>query len=84
MRPLVPTIAEVRVDGIRPRKPNADWPGESRFSDFGYQYRPHVRFRPGETGKGSKARALPWTRQGHSPWNQSVGVCSIRSELPSP
>jgi len=39
--------------------------------------RPHVRFRSGETGKGSKARALPWTRQGHSPWNQSVGVCSI-------
>jgi hypothetical protein len=39
--------------------------------------RPHVRFRLGATGKGSKARALPWTRQGHSPWNQSVGVCSI-------
>jgi hypothetical protein len=30
--------------------------------------RPHVRFRRGETGKGRKARALPWTRQGHSPW----------------
>ena len=32
---------------------------------------------PGEPGKGSKARALPWTRQGHSPWNQPVGVCGI-------
>jgi hypothetical protein len=31
---------------------------------------------PGEPGKGSKARALPWTRQGHSPWNQSVGDCT--------
>jgi hypothetical protein len=32
--------------------------------------RPHVRFWPGGTREGSKARALPWTRQGHSPWNQ--------------
>jgi Transposase zinc-ribbon domain len=39
--------------------------------------RPHVRFRRGETGKGRKAKALPWTRQGHSPWNQSGGACSI-------
>ena len=36
--------------------------------------RPHVRFRPGVIlGKEVKARALPWTRQGHSPWNQPVG-----------
>jgi hypothetical protein len=39
--------------------------------------RPHVRFRSGEPGKGSKARAPPWTRQGRSPWNQPVGVCGI-------
>ena len=46
--------------------------------------RPHVRFRPGETGKGRKARALPWTRQGRSPWNPSVGVCCIGLTPPSP
>jgi hypothetical protein len=39
--------------------------------------RPHVRFRSGAPGKGSMARALPWTRQGRSPWNQPVDVCSI-------
>jgi hypothetical protein len=32
---------------------------------------------PGEPGKESKARALPWTRQGRSPWNQPVGICGI-------
>jgi hypothetical protein len=25
---------------------------------------------PGNRVKGSKTRALPWTRQGPSPWNQ--------------
>ena len=39
---------------------------------------------PGEPGKGSKARALPWTRQGRSPWNQSVRCLRPRPELPSP
>jgi hypothetical protein len=28
---------------------------------------------PGEPGKEVRPRALPWTRQGHSPWNQSGG-----------
>ena len=39
---------------------------------------------PGNPGKGSKARALPWTRQGHSPWNQPVGGCSIGLSSLSP
>jgi hypothetical protein len=46
-------------------------------SPCGAHDRPHVRFRSGEPGKGSEARALPWTRQGQSPWNQPVGVCCI-------
>jgi hypothetical protein len=32
----------------------------------------------GTYGREVKARALPWTRQGQSPWNQPVGVCNIR------
>jgi hypothetical protein len=40
--------------------------------------RPHVRFLPGVIlGREVKARALPWTRQGHSPWNQPVGDNTI-------
>src|SRR5208337_410628 len=36
--------------------------------------RPHVRFLPGVIlGREAKARGPPWTRQGHSPWNQPVG-----------
>ena len=36
---------------------------------------------PGNRVKGSKARALPWTRQGRSPWNQSAGICGSLSSL---
>jgi hypothetical protein len=39
-----------------------------------WRKRPHVRFRPRGTREGSKARALPWTRQGRSPWNHLLGV----------
>jgi len=34
----------------------------------------------GESGKESKTRALPWTRQGQSPWNQPVDVCKHRPD----
>ena|SRR5208283_2010293 len=38
---------------------------------------------PREPGKESRARALAWTRQGRSPWNQPVGICGIGlSSLP--
>ena len=33
---------------------------------------------PRQAGEASKARALPWTRQGHSPWNQTIKVFGVK------
>jgi hypothetical protein len=45
--------------------------------------RPHVRFRPGQRVKGSKARLSPGETQGAAPWNQLVGVCGGLSSFHS-
>jgi hypothetical protein len=41
-------------------------------------------FRPGEAGKGSKARALPWTRQGATLLGTSLAVFAASGLNPSP
>jgi hypothetical protein len=38
----------------------------------------------GNPGKGRKSRALPWTRQGQSPWNHFVGDCTVGVGFPPP